>query len=211
MKNILYSLLAMSLLIISCGKKENNDAERATDGQSHEVDAAPEGAVAGKDNTGAEGEPISEVNTGVATASFSTKGIIAAYLKLQDALARDDAKDAASAGEALLIEFNKIDAKTVADKKRADYLDIATDAKEHAEHISHNASDIAHQREHMAVLSKDMSDLVAAFGSDIKLYQDYCPMYNDGKGAVWLSAGREIRNPYYGAEMLACGSIKKEF
>lgn len=198
----------MSLLTISCSKKENNNSESAVDGKG--ISAAPEG-VAGQGSTGAEDSPATEVNAAVPAASFSTKGIIGAYLKLQDALASDDAKGAASAGKALVNEFNKIDAKTIAEKKRADYLDIAADAKEHAEHISLNASDIAHQREHMAVLSKDMSDLAASFGSDIKLYQAHCPMYNEGKGAVWLSAGRDIRNPYYGEEMLTCGSIKKEF
>jgi len=207
MKNTIYSLLAISLLTISCGKKENNNVESASDGLPNEISAAPKEAAAAKDSTGTADSQKAEVNT----ASFSTKGIIAAYLKLQDALARDDAKDAAGAGKTLLNEFNKIDATMVEDKKRADYLDIAADAKEHAEHISHNASDIAHQREHMAVLGRDMTDLVTAFGSETKLYQAHCPMYNGGKGAVWLSAGRDIRNPYYGEEMLTCGSIKKEF
>ena len=207
MKNTIYSLVAISLLTISCGKKENNTSESAPNEQPNEISAVPEAAAAAQDSTGTADSPAAEANT----ASFSTKGIIGAYLKLQDALARDDAKGAAGAGKTLLNEFNKIDPKTVQDKKRADYLDIVADAKEHAEHISHNASDIAHQREHMAVLSKDMSDLVTAFGSETKLYQAHCPMYNGGKGAVWLSAGRDIRNPYYGEEMLSCGSIKKEF
>jgi hypothetical protein len=207
MKNTICSLLAISLLTISCGKKENNTSESASGGEPNEISTAPKGAASAQDSTGTADSRAAEVST----ASFSTKGIILAYLKLQDALARDDAKGAAGAGKTLLNEFNKLDPKTVEDKKRADYLDITADAKEHAEHISHNASDIAHQREHMAVLSKDMSDLVTAFGSETKLYQAHCPMYNEGKGAVWLSAGRDIRNPYYGEEMLACGSIKKEF
>jgi hypothetical protein len=55
-----------------------------------------------------------------------------------------------------------------------------------------------------------MDDLIALFGTDRKLYLDHCPMYNDGKGATWISATREIRNPYYGAAMLSCGALKKE-
>ena len=49
------------------------------------------------------------------------------------------------------------------------------------------------------------------FGSKQKLYQDFCPMANDGKGAIWISEVKEIKNPYYGAEMLSCGSLKKTF
>jgi hypothetical protein len=32
----------------------------------------------------------------------------------------------------------------------------------------------------------------------------YCPM----KKASWLSDSKDIRNPYYGANMLDCGSVK---
>ncbi|KKM63345.1 hypothetical protein LCGC14_1512330, partial [marine sediment metagenome] len=86
--------------------------------------------------------------------------------------------------------------------------DIIEDAKEHAEHISE--SPIGHQREHFDVLSKDMIDLIAITGTEEKLYQDFCPMYNDNKGAQWLSATKEIKNPYYGAKMMSCGSVQKE-
>jgi hypothetical protein len=47
------------------------------------------------------------------------------------------------------------------------------------------------------------------FGTKQKLYQDYCPMYNDGKGAIWISETKEIKNPFYGSQMLTCGSLKK--
>jgi hypothetical protein len=30
-------------------------------------------------------------------------------------------------------------------------------------------------------------------------------MYNDGKGANWLSKESTIKNPYYGSQMLTCG------
>jgi hypothetical protein len=36
-------------------------------------------------------------------------------------------------------------------------------------------------------------------------------MYENGKGAVWISEYKEIKNPYLGTKMLTCGSIKKEF
>ena len=52
---------------------------------------------------------------------------------------------------------------------------------------------------------------VLLFGTTQKLYQDHCPMYNDGKGAVWISEAKAIKNPYYGGKMLTCGSVKKEF
>lgn len=35
------------------------------------------------------------------------------------------------------------------------------------------------------------------------VYYQYCPM----KKSFWLSMDKEIRNPYYGAAMLACGKV----
>ncbi|MBA4167053.1 MAG: DUF3347 domain-containing protein, partial [Chitinophagaceae bacterium] len=82
--------------------------------------------------------------------------------------------------------------------------------KENAEHISENAGKLGHQREHFEMLSKDVYDLVKAFGAGQTLYQDFCPMYNDEKGASWLSETKEIQNPYMGQKMTTCGSVKEE-
>jgi hypothetical protein len=44
---------------------------------------------------------------------------------------------------------------------------------------------------------------------DYTIYIDHCPMYNDNKGADWISKESGIKNPYYGAMMLTCGSTKE--
>jgi len=90
------------------------------------------------------------------------------------------------------------------------YDDVKDDVKEHAEHISASGSNTAHQREHFDMLSKDMIDLVKAAGTTKTLYRDFCPMYNNKKGASWLSETKEIKNPYYGNEMPKCGVVKEE-
>ena len=55
-----------------------------------------------------------------------------------------------------------------------------------------------------------MYDMVKAFGGGQLLYQDFCPMYNNQKGAAWLSETKEIKNPYLGKKMPTCGSVKEE-
>jgi hypothetical protein len=35
-------------------------------------------------------------------------------------------------------------------------------------------------------------------------------MANDGNGGYWLSSEPQIKNPYYGDEMLECGEVKEE-
>jgi hypothetical protein len=95
-----------------------------------------------------------------------------------------------------------------ADQKKV-YMDIQDDAKEHAVHISKNAGNIKHQREHFDMLSKDIYELAKSFGAGQSLYYDHCPMYNNGKGANWLSESKEIHNPYLGKAMPDCGTVKE--
>ncbi len=152
-------------------------------------------------------EPVAQETT--KTSSFSTTDIIDNYLKIKNALTKDDTNSAAKAAKILYKTFNAANSDNLTVSQKKEYLDIAEDAKEHSEHIGDNAGKIDHQREHFAILSKDISDLIKLLGSNQKLYQDYCPMYNEGKGAIWISETKEIKNPYYGSQMLTCGSLKK--
>lgn len=141
----------------------------------------------------------------------SISEVVSNYLKLKNALTQDNSKGAASAGKQLLTSLKAISSATVEDKQKKEFLEIIEDAQEHSEHIGANAGKIDHQREHLAMLSKDIADLINMFGAPQKLYQDFCPMYNNGKGATWISESKEIKNPYYGSEMISCGSIKKTY
>jgi len=132
------------------------------------------------------------------------------YLNLKNALVNDNSKDAAASGKEFVNTMKTLDKSLLTDEQRKIYEDMEDDAREHAEHIGKNAGKIDHQREHFEILSNDLYDLVKAFGSGQVLYKDFCPMYNDKKGAIWLSEIKEIKNPYYGKKMLNCGSMKEE-
>ena len=134
--------------------------------------------------------------------------ILATYLYLKDALVNEDSKTAAKAGGDLAMQFKDFNAKSFAHTDEQELQDIIEDATEHAEHISE--SPIDHQREHFDMLSKDMIDLITITGTSKKLYQAYCPMYNNDKGAQWLSESKEIQNPYFGSKMMNCGEVIKE-
>jgi hypothetical protein len=144
------------------------------------------------------------------TAESSVTGIISAYLELKNALAKDNDKHAASSGKALENAFTSFNKSALAPDKEKIYTDIAESAKEHAEHIAANVGNIKHQREHFETLSQDIYDLAKAFGPGQKLYVDHCPMYNNNKGASWISESKEISNPYLGQSMPTCGTVKEE-
>jgi hypothetical protein len=154
---------------------------------------------------------VTSPTTAAQKTEVSIKGILDGYLHLKNALVKDNGNDAATAGTELLNAINKMDANSMNAEQKKVYADVADDVKEHAEHISTNAGKIEHQREHFEILSKDIADMVKVFGtSGETLYRDFCPMYNDGKGAYWISERKEIKNPYLGKAMPACGTVKEE-
>ncbi|MBC6491569.1 hypothetical protein BC349_10955 [Flavihumibacter stibioxidans] len=60
------------------------------------------------------------------------------------------------------------------------------------------------------MLSNSFYELVKNFGGGRTLYHAHCPMANNNQGALWLSESMEIKNPYFGSEMLTCGSIEEQ-
>lgn len=136
----------------------------------------------------------------------NSQAILNDYFNLKDALVADDNAKAKELGATLATSLGKLDISKYTDAQQSELKDIMEDAIEHAEHISE--SDIKHQREHFKVLSKDVTDMVAITGTQVKLYEQFCPMY-DG-GTAWLSTKEEIRNPYYGSQMLKCGKVQRE-
>lgn len=190
MKNLLKIIpaIAFSIAIIACnsGQKQNTDT-----GNNKEIT-----------------HDHSKIND---STLISIDAILNDYLEIKNSLAEDNAKDAADAGENLYKSFENTNSEKLDGKLKAEYVDIAESAKEHAEHISDNAEKIEHQREHLVLLSKDIQELLEKFGSTKKLYLDFCPMADGGNGAFWISEIKEIKNPYYGSKMQECGSIKKEY
>lgn len=153
-----------------------------------------------------------EIPTTAATAPspVSIADIVKGYLAVKNALTADKTKEAATAGTALEAIFKSFNKATLSAEQKKAFEDVEDDAREHAEHIGSNGGNIEHQREHFDTLSKDIYALVKAFGAGQTLYQDFCLMYNDKKGAIWLSETKEIKNPYYGKKMATCGSMKEE-
>lgn len=220
MKNIIFSiitLVAISAVTISCNQSSSKNSEQQANDSTAVSETKDLSAATQNDTTAAVtsrdtlSQKVEKSAVKEQAQNFSIEPIVKDYLVLKNALVADNDKAAANAGKQLFATLSKVDMKTIAANKHKEFMDIFENAKENAEHIGDNAGKIDHQREHLASLSKDVSDLIALFGTTQKLYQNYCPMYNDGKGAVWISEAKAIKNPYYGNQMLTCGSVKKEF
>lgn len=204
MKNLILSAVIMAFVLISCNQK--NKQEEATNTPMMENDSTME-----MGNSTMKMEKDSENSATAQSSNTSINAIVANYLEIKNALTKDDSSGAADAGKALVETLAKIDMTKMSSDQMKTYMDIADDTKEHAEHIGDNPGKLDHQREHFVLLSKDINDLIATFGTNQKLYQDFCPMADDSKGAIWISETKEIKNPYFGSQMATCGSVKKEY
>ena len=198
MKNIIIGMALIVITAASCNNGSNTTSDKNTNTDS-----------TSQVNNSSAKEPGSSTNTNTNVAR-SMQEMVGQYLQMKNALANDNGKDAATAGNAFVESMGKMDKTNLTPDKKKIWNDLSDDAKEMAEHIGKNAGDIEHQREHFDMLSKDMYDMVKAFGATQTLYNDYCPMYNNKKGATWLSETKDIKNPYLGKKMPTCGEVKEE-
>ncbi len=131
------------------------------------------------------------------------KEALNAYLEMKDAFVASDAgrvstlaKVASKSFKSVNIkDFGKMEQTHVA--KSIEMLDVIAES-----------DDLENQREHFVILNENM--VVIAMNVEIvkpAIYVQKCPMANNNKGAFWLSTEKEIRNPYYGEQMLTCGSV----
>ncbi len=141
-------------------------------------------------------EPVTTRTEKATVAEQKTAGdVVDGYLALKDALVASDARDAQDQAIELL---ELVDATKMPDVQQR--------VKEMAA-----ATDLAVQRTYFDSLSIALYDhLKAQPPSDQTIYKQYCPMAFDNRGAFWLSDNREIKNPYFGDEMLKCGRVEEE-
>ena len=199
MKNIIIGIAIAATTLAAC----NSNSNKSTENQSSKNDT---NQVKQKTDNLTEVAPsVEETKSAV-----SIKEIVIAYLQLKNAFTEDNTTAAATAGTTLETSFKTFNKTALSADQMKIFEDVEDDAREHAEHIGKNGGNIAHQREHFEILSKDMYDLVKTFGGGQALYKDFCPMYNNNKGAFWISETKEIKNPYLGKAMPTCGTIKEE-
>ena len=125
-----------------------------------------------------------------------TAKVYNAYLQVKDNLVKTDGKATKKSAEVL--------AQTLGTIKGC------TEAQDQAKKMA-ATDDVKSQRILFLQVSQDLIPLVKGMKSPKEpIYVAYCPMTNEGKGGYWLSAQKEIKNPYYGDEMPNCGEVKEE-
>lgn len=153
----------------------------------------------------------SQSNKDISDLSSQFKLVLEGYYSLKDALVTDNpgmASDKAKSLEKALAEISttgwSTDQASVYSKPMQNKLnkDVVL--------IKDNGQKIDIQRKHFITLSENITKLVKELKLNVApAYLQFCPMANGGKGAYWLSKENKVLNPYYGKQMLTCGSVKE--
>ncbi|WNH10466.1 efflux RND transporter periplasmic adaptor subunit [Thalassobellus suaedae] len=131
------------------------------------------------------------------------------YIKLRDALVKDDSRNAVKASKILLGDLTKIDMKLLTNKEAHNHwMSLENGINTSVNSIS-KTSDITVQRAHFKNLSSRLINTLQLFGVNEKVFVEFCPMADNNKGAYWLSKEEKVMNPYFGNEMLTCGEVKQ--
>lgn len=136
----------------------------------------------------------------------SLQKVYDAYFELKDALVKSDLNIANKKAEVLLNDINSVKMETLGGNHNA-FMNAEADLKSHTQKII-ESKDLEIQRQHFSNLSTTMYQLIKTTRANSTIYYQHCPMYNDGKGANWLSKEANIKNPYFGNMMLSCGSVQ---
>jgi copper chaperone CopZ len=198
-------------------KKTNTDAilkRIALSGYDNEIYLAPDNVYASlhgcckyerkqSKTVKSETKNQTEVNTGTQVTNQLAK-VFSNYFSLKDALVSTDGNLASQKASELVKSINEIKMDKLTTEEHNVWMKVMKDLVFDAAHIN-ETKEASHQRDHFVTLSKNIYELIKVSKQPDTIYYQHCPMYNDGKGANWLSKESAIKNPYYGSQMLSCG------
>ncbi|WP_293945348.1 MULTISPECIES: DUF3347 domain-containing protein [unclassified Sphingobacterium] len=127
------------------------------------------------------------------------------YFQLKDALVASDRKTVATGAAKLASLLTTLKSTDLTAAEQQVWKTQANAITQYTKMLQ-EAKDLAKQREAFVSLSEEVYKLAKSSKPSLLVYQQKCPMFNDGKGATWLSLNKDIKNPYYGAQMLTCGN-----
>lgn len=130
------------------------------------------------------------------------------YFALKDALVNTDAGTSSAKAASLVKSIQNVEMSKLSNEEHTVWMKVLKELTAHAEKIA-ATKDISKQRDTFALLSENIYALTKVAKQEQPIYYQYCPMFNNGKGANWLSKEEAVKNPFYGNKMLTCGSVQE--
>jgi hypothetical protein len=129
------------------------------------------------------------------------EAVYTSYFSLKNALVETDPATAASKAKEMLVALEAVQMDKLPMDVHMVWMKVMKDLMVDTKDIASN-TDVKKQRAAFKTVSTNVYDLMKVSKSDTTTYYQYCPMVK----ANWLSKEAAVKNPYYGASMLTCGS-----
>lgn len=126
-----------------------------------------------------------------------------AYFNLKDAFISGNSAKVTSQITAFQKSVSAVDMGKIEHQAHMVWMDVLGSIESTSKKIAQE-KDIDKQRKLFASLSDSMYKLAKVSKLSYVVYYQHCPMFNGG--ANWLSKDDAIKNPFYGNQMLTCGS-----
>ena len=129
---------------------------------------------------------------------------------LQQALAADNGQGAITAATDIQTSIERVDMSRLTGDAHTLWMKTLPVMKDALARIA-GSGDLQVQREGFYPLSQQiilLSKWFGALGVDA-VFVMHCPMAFDNRGASWLQDNENLKNPYFGATMLQCGSVEE--
>ncbi len=135
----------------------------------------------------------------------SLRPVFEAYFAVKDALVQSDGAATVLQAKLLLKAIEAVPMQQLTPEGHKVWMEVLQPLSSSVQKISATTI-LATQRSYLNALSEELFLLAKVTQLDYPVFLQHCPMANQGKGAHWLSQEKTIKNPYYGATMLRCGS-----
>lgn len=136
------------------------------------------------------------------------KAVIDRYFSVKDALIKSDGNISSAKAAELVKTIKAVEMSKLSRQEQTVWMKTIKALTANGQEIA-SLKDVAEQRKTFALLSKNMYELAKITKQETPVYYQHCPIYNNGKGANWLSKEEVVKNPYYGSQMLTCGNIQE--
>ena len=197
----LYAAVFVGVLFLSAcsGKKQEANQEKEADKMIAMKAAAPA-------KTDTEVMIFEQVDVSV---KAQLSGFLVDYFALNKALIEDNQGEARAAARKLSGTVGKFDMTLLKGEQMDFYHKQSAKLMAGLKAID-ESSDIEDTRMALVPVSESIFALTKAYRPNATdLYYQFCPMAKNGEGANWLSATKEIINPYMGQRMLKCGKTQE--
>ena len=131
------------------------------------------------------------------------------YLQVKDALVASNLESASTQINNVASALAKVDMSLLKGDAHMKWMENLNRMNESVKMIK-ASKNIEEQRVSFSQLTEALYASIKVFNiTGLQSYYQFCPMAFDNKGAFWISRDEQIRNPYFGEQMLRCGETKE--